>query len=95
MRMIRFCALMVVAIPLVPQEKSSLPADINPVTLSRLPPVTAADLDPEAQRLLAARPNFKPGPGPAHISVYSPREIWAFRPVTRARWARGTFRLQC
>jgi 4-carboxymuconolactone decarboxylase len=75
MRMIRFCVLLFVAIPLVPQDKEPLPADINAVTLSRLPPVTAADLDPESQRLLAARPNFKPGPGPAHISVYSPREI--------------------
>lgn len=75
MKMIRFCVLLVAAVPLMPQEKSSLPADINPVTLSRLPPVTAADLDPESQRLLAARPNFKPGPGPAHISAYSPREI--------------------
>jgi 4-carboxymuconolactone decarboxylase len=44
------------------------------VTLSRLPPVTAADLDEEGQRLLAARTNFKPGPGPNHVTIYSPRE---------------------
>lgn len=75
MKMIGLCVLLVAAVPLMPQEKTSLAPDINPVTLSRLPPVTAADLDPESQRLLAARPNFKPGPGPAHISVYSPREI--------------------
>lgn len=75
MKMIRFCVLLVAAVPLVPQDKNALPADINPVTLSRLPPVTAADLDAEGQRLLAARPNYKPGPGPAHVSIYSPREI--------------------
>lgn len=75
MRMIRFFVLLAVAIPLVPQEKNSLPGDINAVTFSRLPPVTAADLDEEGQRLLAARQNYKPGPGPAHVSIYSPREI--------------------
>jgi 4-carboxymuconolactone decarboxylase len=54
--------------------KSALPPDINPVTLSRLPPPTAADFDEEGQRLLAARPDFKPGPGPTHVTVYAPRE---------------------
>jgi 4-carboxymuconolactone decarboxylase len=44
------------------------------VTLSRLPPVTPADLDEEGQRLLAARTNFTPGPGPNHVTIYSPRE---------------------
>lgn len=75
MRMIRFSLLLLAAMPLVPQEKPALPPDINPVTLSRLPPVTVADLDEESQHLLAARPNFKPAPGPGHISAYSPREI--------------------
>jgi hypothetical protein len=75
MRMIRWCALLLAALPVVPQERNSLPPDIDPVTLSRLPPVTAADLDEPAQRLLAARTNYKPGPGPAHVTVYSPREI--------------------
>ena len=77
---IRLCVLLLVALPLVPQDKSSqdkspLPPDINPVTLSRLPPVTPADLDEEGKRLLAARTNYTPGPGPTHVSVYSPREI--------------------
>jgi 4-carboxymuconolactone decarboxylase len=58
-----------------PQDKSSLPPDIDPVTFSRLPPVTPADLDEEGKRLLAARTNYTPGPGPTHVSVYSPREI--------------------
>lgn len=75
MRTIRFCLLLLAALPLMPQEKSSLPPDIDPVTLSRLPPATAADLDEEGQRLLAARTNYKPGPGPAHVGIYSPREI--------------------
>jgi len=75
MRMIRFGVLLLAALPVVPQDKGSLPPDINPVTLSRLPPVTAADLDEAGQRLLAARSNFKPGPGPTHVSAYSPREI--------------------
>ena len=36
-------------------QTPTLPPDINPVTLSRLPPVTPADLDAEGQKLLAAR----------------------------------------
>ncbi len=54
--------------------KSALPPDINSVTLSRLPPPTPADLDEEGQRLLAARPEYKPGPGPTHITIWAPRE---------------------
>ena len=75
MRMLRLCVLLLAALPLVPQQQSSLPRDIHPVTLSRLPPVTAADLDEEGQRLLAARTNFTPGPGPTHVTIYSPREL--------------------
>ena len=71
---IRLCVLLLVALPLVPQAQNSRPADIDPVTLSRLPPVTPADLDEAGQRLLAARSNFKAGPGPNHITIYSPRE---------------------
>ena len=75
MKMMRWCVLLLGALPLVPQDKNSLPADINPVTLSRLPPVTAADLDEEGKRLLAARTNYTPGPGPGHVTIYSPREL--------------------
>jgi len=74
MKTIRFCVLLLVTFPAVPQEKSPLPPDIHPVTLSRLPPVTAADLDEEGQRLLAARTDYKPAPGPTHVTIYSPRE---------------------
>src|SRR5580658_4457692 len=75
MRMIRLYVLLLAALPVVPQDKTSLPPDIDPVTLSRLPPVTAGDLDEEGKRLLAARTNYTPGPGPGHVSIYSPREI--------------------
>src|ERR1051326_8411329 len=74
MRMIRLGVLLLAALPLVPQAPASLPRDIHPVTLSRLPPVTPADLDEEGQRRLAARTNFTPGPGPSHVTIYSPRE---------------------
>jgi 4-carboxymuconolactone decarboxylase len=75
MKMIRLCAVLLAALPGVPQEKASLPPDIDPVTLSRLPPVTAGDLDEEGKRLLAARTNYTPGPGPGHVTIYSPREL--------------------
>src|SRR5215472_15631856 len=75
MRMFRLCVLLLAALPLVPQNQTPLPRDIHPVTLSRLPPVTAADLDEEGRRLLAARADYKPAPGPTHITVYSPREL--------------------
>jgi 4-carboxymuconolactone decarboxylase len=75
MRVIRLCIPLLAALPLVPQDKNSLPPDIDPVTLSRLPPATAADLDEEGKRLLAARTNYTPGPGPAHVTVYSPRDV--------------------
>ena len=72
---IRLFVLLLAAFPVVSQNQNSLPRDIHPVTLSRLPPVTAGDLDEAGQRLLAARTNFTPGPGPNHITIYSPREL--------------------
>ena len=65
---------LLLALPLAAEAQNTLPADINPVTLSRLPPVSAQDLDEEGRRLLAARTNFTPGPGPTHVTIYSPRE---------------------
>jgi 4-carboxymuconolactone decarboxylase len=72
----RLLALLLVAAPLAAQAQApaALPPDIDPVTLSRLPPVTPADLDDEARRLFNERQNFTPGPGPTHITVYIPRE---------------------
>jgi 4-carboxymuconolactone decarboxylase len=67
------CVLLIAALPVIAQNQSSLPPDIHPVTLSRLPPVTPADLDEEGKRLLAAR-TFSPGPGPTHVTINSPRE---------------------
>jgi hypothetical protein len=75
MRIIRWCIPLLVALPVVPQDKNPLPPDIDPVTLSRLPPVTAADLDEDGKRLLAARTNYTPGPGPGHVTIYSPRDL--------------------
>src|SRR5271156_5175063 len=75
MRLIRLSVLLLAALPVVPQDKTSIPPDIDPVTLSRLPPVTAADLDEDGKRLLAARNNYTPGPGPGHVSIYSPKEL--------------------
>jgi hypothetical protein len=54
-------------------QAQPLPPDINPVTLSRMPPVTPADLDEEGQKLLAARQNVNPAPGPTHIGIYNPK----------------------
>ena len=71
---IQLCALLFAGLPLVAQAPNSLPRDIDPVTLSRLPPVTAGDLDEEGRRLLAAR-TFTPAPGPTHVTIYSPREL--------------------
>jgi hypothetical protein len=64
--------LLAVCLPVLAAAQDELPADIDPVTLSRLPPVTPADLDEEGQRLLAERGNFRAGPGPTHITIYSP-----------------------
>jgi len=71
---IRLSVLLLAALSLVSRAQTTLPPDIHPVTLSRLPPVTAEDLDEEGRRLLAARTTFTPGPGPTHITIYSPRE---------------------
>lgn len=72
----RVLALLLVGAPLSVQAQApaALPPDIDPVTLSRLPPVTPADLDDEARRLFNERQNFTAGPGPTHITVYIPRE---------------------
>jgi 4-carboxymuconolactone decarboxylase len=72
---IRLSVLLLATLPLLSRAQNTLPPDINAVTLSRLPPVSAEDLDDEGRRLLAARTNFTPGPGPTHITIYSPREL--------------------
>jgi hypothetical protein len=69
----RLSVLLLVSLPALAQSQTALPPDINPVTLSRLPPVTKEDLDEEGQKLLAQRAEVKPGPGPAHVTSYSPQ----------------------
>lgn len=71
---LRLFVLLLVSLPAIAQAQTALPPDINPVTLSRLPPVSAEDLDEEGRKLLASRPEVKPGPGPTHVTNYSPRE---------------------
>jgi hypothetical protein len=71
---IRLFVLVLASLPAIAQTQTALPPDINPVTLSRLPPVTPEDLDEEGRQLLAQRPAVKPGPGPGHLTNYSPRE---------------------
>jgi 4-carboxymuconolactone decarboxylase len=72
---IRLSVLVLVSVAAIAQAQTALPPDINPVTLSRLPPVTPEDLDEEGRKLLSERPpTAKPGPGPAHVTSYSPRE---------------------
>jgi 4-carboxymuconolactone decarboxylase len=73
---VRSFALLLALAPLFTQAQAQAqpPSDIHPVTLSRLPPVTPEDLDDEARRLFNQRQGFTPGPGPAHITVYIPRE---------------------
>ena len=72
---VRLFLLVLASAPVLAQTQTALPPDINPVTLSRLPWVTPADLDEEGKKLLAERPTqAKPGPGPTHVTSYSPRD---------------------
>ena len=76
---VRLLVLLLASLPAIVQTQTSpqtaLPPDIDPVTLSRLPWVTPQDLDEEGRKLLAERPpTAKPGPGPTHVTSYSPRE---------------------
>jgi 4-carboxymuconolactone decarboxylase len=66
-------ALVAVCLYPVSSQSQPLPADINPVTLSRMPPVTKDDLDAESQKLLEARTNVTPAPGPGHLGIYNPK----------------------
>ena len=74
---VRLFVLLLASLPSIVQTQTqpALPPDINPITLSRLPWVTPDDLDEEGKKLLAQRPpTAKPGPGPGHLTNYSPRE---------------------
>jgi hypothetical protein len=57
-------------------SQPSLPADIHPESLSRLPPVQRSQLDDEGKRIwdyVAGRGRTMPRTGPAPVSMYSPR----------------------
>ena len=69
---VRWLPLLLASLPLVAHSQAKLPPEIDPVTLSRLPPVTAKDLDEAGQKRLADRPNFKATPGPTHVTIYAP-----------------------
>jgi len=71
---VRVFVLLLASLTAIAQAQTALPSDIHPVTLSRLPPVTPGDLDEEGRRLLAEKPAGNPGPGPTHVTSYSPRE---------------------
>ena len=56
--------------------QSGAPADIHPVSLSRLPPVQRADLDQEGQRIydaLAGAGKTLAPTGPSAVTMYSPK----------------------
>ena len=53
---VRVIVLLLASLPAIVQAQTALPPDINPVTLSRLPPVTPEDLDEEGRKLLSERP---------------------------------------
>src|SRR6188508_3531351 len=59
---VRLFVLLLASLPAIGQAQSALP------------PVTPDDLDEEGRKLLASRPEVKPGPGPTHVTNYSPRE---------------------
>ncbi len=81
---IRLLFLLATLIPAVASAQEKLPPDIHPVTLSRLPPITPADLDAEGQKLLAARTNVTPAPGPGHVTIYSPKVAEGLGAIGRA-----------
>src|SRR5262245_62975196 len=72
---VRLFVLGLASIPAIAQPQTAqptLPQDLTPVTLSRLPPVTPEDLDEEGRKLLEKSPQTNPGPGPGHVTIYSP-----------------------
>ena len=78
-------AFLLVALPAVASAQSSLPADINPVTLSRMPPINRAELDAEGQKALDARATPPmPAPGPGSVTVWSPRATEGLGVIGRA-----------
>jgi hypothetical protein len=81
---IRILVVLVTLISAVGLAQEKLPPDIHPVTLSRLPPITPAELDADGQKLLAARGTINPAPGPGHVTIYSPKVAEGLGTIGRA-----------
>src|SRR5215207_9982625 len=82
---IQLAFLLVAALPAVAAGQETLPPDINPVTLSRMPPIDRAQLDAEGQKALDARATPPvPAPGPGHVTVWSPRATEGLGAIGRA-----------
>jgi alkylhydroperoxidase family enzyme len=62
------------------QAARKLPPDVNPVSLSRLPPLTRDDLDAEGKAIYDKIVGDGPAPktGPVALSLYSPKVALAF-----------------
>ena len=62
------------------RAQTPLPPDIDPVSLSRLPPLTRADLDADGQAVYDRWVGDKPAPktGPPAVMLYSPKAENAF-----------------
>jgi 4-carboxymuconolactone decarboxylase len=69
---VRWLLPLLASLPVVAHAQQALPPEINPTTLSRLAPVTPADLDEAGQKRLAERQNFKATPGPTHVTIFAP-----------------------
>jgi len=63
-----------------PQAGAPLPPDIKPVSLTRLPPLTRADLDAEGKAVYDRIVGTGPAPttGPVAFSLYSPKIAQVF-----------------
>ena len=71
---ILFLLVLLLAAVAADAQQPPLPPDINPVTLSRLPPIDRNELDAEGQKAFDARTTPPmPAPGPGHVTIYSPR----------------------
>jgi 4-carboxymuconolactone decarboxylase len=89
MRM-RFLTLLVFILSVVGADaQTTLPPDIHPESLSRLPPVQRADLDAEGQKIwdaLAGSSGVIPRTGPSAVTMHSPKAaepIFALNQVLR------------
>ena len=89
MRIASLAVLAVVISAVLASTQATLPPDIHPESLSRLPPVQRADLDAEGQRIwdaLAGPGKVLTRTGPTAVTMHSPRAaepIYALNQVLR------------